>query len=82
MKEASGRKRNKEWGGEQMHKALTLSPYYQLALQAGWGCHGDAEGCNGSRAMSRVAREHPTQSRSRSVTSARQELCVSVFTSK
>lgn len=55
-------------GGKQMHKALTLSPYYQLALQAGWGCHGDAEGCNWSRVTSRLASECPTQSRSRSVT--------------
>lgn len=27
-----------------MHKALTLSFYYQLALETGWGCHGDAVG--------------------------------------
>lgn len=27
-----------------MHKAFTLSFYYQLALQMGWGCHGDGEG--------------------------------------
>lgn len=31
-------------GGKQMHRAFTHSSYYQLALQEGWGCHGDAEG--------------------------------------
>lgn len=32
------------WGGGGVHKALVHSLYYQLALQMGWGCHGDGEG--------------------------------------
>lgn len=27
-----------------MHYAFTLSSYNHLALQAGWGCHGDGQG--------------------------------------
>lgn len=50
-----------EDGEEQMHKAFTPSSYYQLAFQAGWGCHGD-----GRPSWLGVLL---TQQRSRSVTS-------------
>lgn len=39
----SDRERWQRKGGKEMHKAFTHSSHYQLALQEGWGCHGDAE---------------------------------------
>ena len=49
LRGASGRKREQRmverWQEEERNaQSFPLSAYYQLAFQAGWGCHGDVEG--------------------------------------